>query len=99
MLEPRIGVDESGKGDFFGPLVVAGVYVNESAARDMMEIGVRDSKLIKSDARIAAIAKQIRGTPGCVCNVVAHRPGEVQPVAREDAQCQRYPGLGPCPGD
>jgi ribonuclease HIII len=74
MLEPRIGVDESGKGDFFGPLVVAGVYVNESAARNMMEIGVRDSKLIKSDARIAAIAKQIRGTPGCVYNVVPIGP-------------------------
>ena len=31
MLEPRIGVDESGKGDFFGPLVVAGVFVNEAS--------------------------------------------------------------------
>src|ERR1039458_7976986 len=30
MLLPRIGVDESGKGDFFGPLCIAGVYVNES---------------------------------------------------------------------
>ena len=28
LLEPRIGVDESGKGDFFGPLCIAGVYVN-----------------------------------------------------------------------
>ena len=30
LLAPRIGVDESGKGDFFGPLCVAGVYINES---------------------------------------------------------------------
>jgi ribonuclease HIII len=74
MLEPRIGVDESGKGDFFGPLVVAGVYVNEAAAKNLMEIGVRDSKLIKSDARIAEIAKQIRATPGCVFNVVPIGP-------------------------
>lgn len=74
MLEPRIGVDESGKGDFFGPLVVAGVYVNEAAARNLMEIGVRDSKLIKSDKRIADIAKQIRGTPGAVYNVVPIGP-------------------------
>jgi ribonuclease HIII len=74
MLEPRIGVDESGKGDFFGPLVVAGVYVNESAARNFMEIGVRDSKLIKSDARIAEIAKQIRATPGCMADVVTIGP-------------------------
>ena len=71
MLEPRIGVDESGKGDFFGPLVIAGVFIDEAAARNMMEIGVRDSKLIKSDARIAEVAKQIRATPGCIADVVA----------------------------
>ncbi len=74
MLEPRIGVDESGKGDFFGPLVVAGVYVNEAAARNLMEIGVKDSKLISSDARISELAKQIRATPGCVTDVVAIGP-------------------------
>ena len=74
MLEPRIGVDESGKGDFFGPLVVAGVYVNEAAAKNLMEIGVRDSKLIKGDARIAEIGKQIRATPGCMFDVVAIGP-------------------------
>jgi ribonuclease HIII len=75
MLEPRIGVDESGKGDFFGPLVVAGVYLNEAAARNMMEIGVRDSKLIKSDKRIGELAKKIRGTTGAVYNVVPIGPG------------------------
>jgi ribonuclease HIII len=30
LLLPRIGVDESGKGDFFGPLSIAGVYVNRT---------------------------------------------------------------------
>jgi len=74
MLEPRIGVDESGKGDFFGPLVIAGAFLDEAAAQNMMEIGVRDSKLIKSDARIAEIAKQIRTTSGCVTDVVAIGP-------------------------
>jgi ribonuclease HIII len=74
MLEPRIGVDESGKGDFFGPLVIAGAFLNEAAAYNMMEIGVRDSKMIKSDARIAEIAKQIRLTEGCVTDVVAISP-------------------------
>ena len=74
MLEPRIGVDESGKGDFFGPLVIAGVFVDEAGARNLMEIGVRDSKLIKSDARIAEMAKKIRTSAGCVANVVAIGP-------------------------
>ena len=74
MLEPRIGVDESGKGDFFGPLVIAGAFLNEAAAQNMMEIGVRDSKMIKSDRRIAEIAKEIRLTEGCVTDVVAIGP-------------------------
>ncbi|MAE32140.1 MAG: ribonuclease HIII [Verrucomicrobiales bacterium] len=69
-LEPRIGVDESGKGDFFGPLVVAGVYVNEPVARGLDNLGVKDSKAITSDKKIAALAKGIRGTPGCVYSVV-----------------------------
>jgi len=60
MLEARIGVDESGKGDFFGPMVVAGVYLDQSSAMTMQELNVRDSKLITSDARIDALAKEIR---------------------------------------
>jgi ribonuclease HIII len=74
MLEPRIGVDESGKGDFFGPLVIAGVFVDEAGARNLMEIEVRDSKLIKSDARIGEMAKQIRTSAGCMADVVAIGP-------------------------
>ena len=70
LLKPRIGVDESGKGDFFGPLVVAGVYVNEEAIPELTELGVRDSKAVSSDKRIFELAKGIRGTKGCVWNVV-----------------------------
>lgn len=32
MYAPHFGIDESGKGDFFGPLVIAGVYVNNDLA-------------------------------------------------------------------
>jgi ribonuclease HIII len=74
MLEPRMGVDESGKGDFFGPLVVAGVYLNESASHAMVELGVKDSKAISSDRKIAELAKGIRNTPGCVFDVVVIGP-------------------------
>ncbi len=62
MLEERMGIDESGKGDYFGPLVVAGVYLDPTTAEKMMEIGVRDSKRISSDARIEALARAIRET-------------------------------------
>ncbi|MEK7706964.1 MAG: ribonuclease HIII [Verrucomicrobiota bacterium] len=70
LLLPRIGVDESGKGDFFGPLCVAGVYVNESVINAWKDAGVRDSKNISSDKKISDLAKLIRETPGCVTTVV-----------------------------
>ena len=41
MLIPRLGVDESGKGDFFGPLCVAGVYVNEDVVKAWRDKGIR----------------------------------------------------------
>lgn len=40
----HIGVDESGKGDFFGPLVIAGVMVDEKSAKIFEELRIRDSK-------------------------------------------------------
>lgn len=70
LLAPRIGVDESGKGDFFGPLCVAGVYINESVIKRWEDAGIRDSKVIGSDKKIAELAKIIRETPGCVSTVV-----------------------------
>lgn len=70
LLLPRIGVDESGKGDFFGPLCVAGVYVNESVVTAWEDAGIRDSKNISSDRRMAQLAKAIRETPGCITSVV-----------------------------
>ena len=70
LLLPRLGVDESGKGDFFGPLCVAGVYVNESVVKAWENSGVRDSKDISSDSKIAELTKLIRDTPGCVTSVV-----------------------------
>lgn len=63
---PRVGIDESGKGDFFGPLCVAGVYVNEAVVKAWRDAGVRDSKSVGSDKRIGELAKLIRETPGCV---------------------------------
>lgn len=70
LLLPRLGVDESGKGDFFGPLCVAGVYVNEAVVKSWADAGIRDSKNISSDKRIKELAELIRNTPGCVTSVV-----------------------------
>ncbi len=70
LLLPRFGVDESGKGDFFGPLCIAGVYVNEAVINAWKDLGVRDSKNISSDKKIAELAEKIRHTPGCVADTV-----------------------------
>ena len=57
---PRIiGVDESGKGDFFGPLVVAAFLAPDEAVRELTEFGVRDSKTL-TDKRMLAIDEELR---------------------------------------
>ncbi|MEW5951084.1 MAG: ribonuclease HIII [Elusimicrobiota bacterium] len=55
---PWIGTDESGKGDYFGPLVIAGIYVEKNEQDLFKNIGVKDSKLL-SDERILKIADYI----------------------------------------
>lgn len=60
LFRPHAGIDESGKGDFFGPLVAACVFVRSaSAAKELRALGVRDSKLIKNDQKIQAMAREI----------------------------------------
>lgn len=53
-----LGIDESGKGDFFGPLVIAGVMADPKEAEIMAGWGVRDSKKI-SDNRILELSRKI----------------------------------------
>ncbi len=57
--ESYIGTDESGKGDYFGPLVIAGVFVNPSINEELVNLGVRDSKII-SDWGIKTLASNIK---------------------------------------
>lgn len=58
-LTPHIGVDESGKGDFFGGLVIAGVYIDEESGLELAKLGVKDSKKL-SDKSIQKLAQEIR---------------------------------------
>jgi ribonuclease HIII len=57
--EPHIGTDEAGKGDFFGPLVTAGVFVDERVAKLLRTLSVRDSKLV-GDRELRVLARNIR---------------------------------------
>jgi len=54
-----IGTDESGKGDYFGPLVIAAVYIDEKTKNELEKIGVKDSKLI-SDNNIKILESSIK---------------------------------------
>jgi ribonuclease HIII len=54
-----IGTDESGKGDFFGPLIIAGVFVSNKTKKQLKELGVRDSKLIAHNS-IKFLASDIK---------------------------------------
>ena len=64
MFQPHMGIDESGKGDFFGPLVVAGVFVEGDLPRELLKLGVRDSKQIGSDQKALDLAEDIRELVG-----------------------------------
>lgn len=55
----HIGTDESGKGDFFGPLVIAGVLVDETNAEKFKALGIKDSKTI-TDKKIITLAAEIQ---------------------------------------
>jgi ribonuclease HIII len=67
----RIGLDESGKGDYFGPLVIGAVYVDEQTENKLIKIGVRDSKLL-TDNRMLAMAEEIKAM--CLNFVVPVEP-------------------------
>ncbi|GBF22760.1 ribonuclease HIII [Candidatus Gastranaerophilus sp. (ex Termes propinquus)] len=68
---PHIGIDESGKGDFFGPLVIAGALLDESSAKICLELGVCDSKKL-NDKKILQLAVEIRKL--CVHDIIAISP-------------------------
>ena len=74
MFEPHAGIDESGKGDYFGPLVIAACYVDADIARQLLQLKVADSKTIKSERRMADLAAKIRSVTAGRCSVVAIGP-------------------------
>ena len=94
MFEQHFGVDESGKGDFFGPLVIAGVYVDRVIARKLLDAGVVDSKRIGSDARIRALADTIRKTSLGLVETVLIGPAKYNELYEKFANLNRLLGWG-----
>jgi ribonuclease HIII len=76
---PRVGIDEAGKGDYFGPLVVAGVRImGRETAEELLNLGVRDSKTLGVGAA-RLMADRILGAVGPQnVRVVALSPREYE---------------------
>ncbi|MFI5236973.1 MAG: ribonuclease HIII [Ignavibacteriales bacterium] len=70
---PYIGTDESGKGDYFGPLVIAGVYVTQENGKYLKTLGIRDSKEL-SDQQINQFALAIKKSSEIIYDVVLISP-------------------------
>jgi ribonuclease HIII len=94
MFEAHFGVDESGKGDFFGPLVISGVYVDRGIARKFVDSGVVDSKRISSDARIRALADTIRKSSQGLVQTVLIGPAKYNELYEKFGNLNRLLGWG-----
>lgn len=91
---PHFGVDESGKGDYFGPLVIAGVYSDARCAQELVRLGCRDSKQIPDDNRIHAMAEKIKQTAGVVFEVVCIGPRRYNELYAEMGNLNRLLAWG-----
>jgi len=66
-MDGRIGVDESGKGDFFGPLVVAACYVGPEHYAELE--GVKDSKKLTDPMALRLSDVIMRTCPHSVISI------------------------------
>jgi ribonuclease HIII len=76
----HIGIDESGKGDFFGPLCIAGVFVRADQFAELHAIGVKDSKTL-TDKVICKIADKIK--KNCLYQIVKINPPKYNQIYAE----------------
>jgi ribonuclease HIII len=87
----RIGMDESGKGDYFGPLVIAAVYVDQQTEDKLISMGVQDSKLL-TDKRMQAMSREIKAL--CPNFVVPIEPKRYNELYNKVQNLNRLLGWG-----
>jgi len=78
MAQLTAGVDDAGRGPIIGPLVVAGVMLGENRDRELLAMGVKDSKLLSPEVR-AQLAPRVRALAAKV-SVVEVQPKEIDEV-------------------
>lgn len=94
MFAPHFGIDESGKGDYFGPLVIAGVYTNGPITHSLMKAGIMDSKRITTPAKIRALAAVIKNTAGLAHHVLTITPIRYNALYQEFGNLNRMLAWG-----
>lgn len=96
LSEPEcyIGTDESGKGDYFGPLIIAGVFVNKNTLGLLRKAGVRDSKEINSNYSIKAISSEIKRIIGNSYSLVIVSPEKYNELYKNFKNVNRLLGWG-----
>lgn len=75
-MTPRIGVDEAGKGDFFGPLCVAAFYGDEAIIKELIKLHIKDSKML-SDSVIKKLAAALKAFPHTVIRLYPYKYNEL----------------------
>lgn len=88
---PYIGTDESGKGDYFGPLVIAGVFINPQEGNVLKALGIRDSKEL-SDQQIRALASEIRSIKEIIYDIVLISPEKYNQLYEKMGNLNRLMG-------
>src|SRR5262249_29207214 len=94
MVEAQLCMEESARCDFFGPLVISGVYVDRGIARKFLDAGVVDSKRISSDARIRALADTVRKTSQGLVETVLIGPAKYNELYEKFGNLNRLLGWG-----
>ena len=77
-----IGTDEAGKGDYFGPLVVAAVYVDADCRETLADLGITDGKTL-SNRRIRDLAELMHTRYERHIVVVERMPNEYNALYKE----------------
>ena len=90
----HFGIDESGKGDYFGPLVIAGVYADARIGAALRKLGVCDSKLVSTSSRIRSLAEGIRKVPGLRFHLVSIGPERYNQLYPEFKNLNRFLAWG-----
>ena len=80
-IQPHIGVDEVGKGDYFGPLVVVACYVNNEFADKISQLGFDDSKKF-ADHKIEKLYNHVKDYPYYYPSIVD--PAEYNDLVNEN---------------